>query len=632
MAPLPRYTPAGITVAAPQPVPIAGAQAAASAFNTLSRGLDRITNFAFRQAMQQAAVEGAEYGADKAPTIEQIKQAQEDGDPVNVPGDTSTVFGRAARQAALRNMRLSIEANATQEMAKLHAQVIKTEIPADQYAAQLNNIAAGSAAALAQVSPSAAGALRASLAATASTQYKVHATQLARKAEERRKVEAFSAISQIVDSVDKIFDASQMENEAWYAAGQEWLESPDETMLASKKNMILKLANSVGDLTLAKQGLDRFNLRVKTARINTAAKWAENEDGSISVEKERAFRTGNVAGTPVESIYMSMSLEDRKSALNEMVRRSQQFDDVEAANEAASTRRLNREIKKRSMDFADAFESRDPQKIDFALKQIHQLGDYDTWKKFKDIAVKKDYPTDPSLKVDLISRINAGEISRNRILTEHSLGRLSHTDAINLMKMVKENNNPELQSNYSRYKEAVGFPPSNVLLSQYTRAEAIRRVNAMGVILRNELNRVKATGDRPNFKKIVDDAIAEYKNATLSPNDRKSKIESLKNAMKFVPVLKGTFDPDASSNNKNLESMERAILKLQLEKPKEADKYNLYLKNIKDLIEDNDKISAKSVKSTQSPATAGFPPEFMPATPLSEQQRLRAIQTYGLGQ
>jgi len=629
LAPLPRYTPAGITIAAPQPVTAAAGQAAASLGRNISASLTQMSNFAFRQAMQQAVVEGAEYGADKAPTIEQIKRAQEDGDPVNVPGDTTTVFGRAARAQALSTMRLNVESAARNELAQMHANILKTEVPADQYAAQMNNLIKGYGDAIASASPTAAGALRASLATVASMQYKVHATQLAAKAEERRKIAMGAAVDSIVKNVDNIVRGTMQENEAWYAAGQEWLEAPDETMLASERNKILKLALSIGDKTLAQAALKRFNDSVSAARVDVAASMAQNEDGSISLEAERAFRSGNVAGTKMEAIYNSMSPAQRTAALNEMVRRAQQFDDVEAANEAVKERRLKVQRKELEMQFYDAFESRNPERIASALSNIHQFGDPELYERLKKIAVKKDYPTDPLLKVELVSRINAGEISRNRIMTEHSLGKLSNKDAIELIKMVKENSNSELTSNYARYKDAVGFPPSNVMLSQYTRAEAIRRVNAMGVILRNELNRVKATGEKPNFRKIVDDAIVEYRNATLSANDRKSRITSLATAMKLVPALRGKFDPNAPTDNKNLESMQKAIQRLQLENPKNASKFDLYLKNITDLIEDNDKLSAKSAKGSQA-STVGF--TSIPAPALTPEQTQRAIQTYGLGQ
>jgi hypothetical protein len=92
----------------------------AQAASDLQSRIDQITNMAFQTAVPQQQTWGAEYGVDKAPTAKLIKNAEGDweydanGQPL--PGDDWSVFGRAARKAALDQMYLELNLQSTKAM------------------------------------------------------------------------------------------------------------------------------------------------------------------------------------------------------------------------------------------------------------------------------------------------------------------------------------------------------------------------------------------------------------------------------------------------------------------------------------------------------------------------------------
>ena len=95
----------------------------AQAASDLQSRIDQITNMAFQTAGPQQQTWGTDYGVDNAPTAELIKNAEGDweydakGQPL--PGDDWSVFGRAARKAALDQMYLELDVQSTKAMSDI---------------------------------------------------------------------------------------------------------------------------------------------------------------------------------------------------------------------------------------------------------------------------------------------------------------------------------------------------------------------------------------------------------------------------------------------------------------------------------------------------------------------------------
>ena len=108
----------GLALRVPQ-VEFAASKVEAQGFANLARSLDSMTNYFLRQAEQKAQIEGAEYGALNAPNEQQIKDAYDRGEEIEIPGNQNSVFGRAARKAALSIASDEVSALASKELANV---------------------------------------------------------------------------------------------------------------------------------------------------------------------------------------------------------------------------------------------------------------------------------------------------------------------------------------------------------------------------------------------------------------------------------------------------------------------------------------------------------------------------------
>lgn len=94
-------------------------EAEARAKSGIAQSLQRMSNYFLQQAEQKAQIEGAEYGAAQAPTEKQIQDAAQRGEELELPGDQTTVYGKAARKAALSIASDEVAAQAS----KAHTQI-----------------------------------------------------------------------------------------------------------------------------------------------------------------------------------------------------------------------------------------------------------------------------------------------------------------------------------------------------------------------------------------------------------------------------------------------------------------------------------------------------------------------------
>ena len=60
-------------------------------YNQISAKLDQMSSFFMKQSEGMAKIEGAEYGAENAPTPDQIKDAFSSGKELELPGDKYSV-------------------------------------------------------------------------------------------------------------------------------------------------------------------------------------------------------------------------------------------------------------------------------------------------------------------------------------------------------------------------------------------------------------------------------------------------------------------------------------------------------------------------------------------------------------
>ena len=93
------------------------AQEASKTMQVLSQGLDRMSQWAFKQANIQAQEEGAKWGVENAPKLADIKKAyKENKNTSDLFEFGNTTFGRYARQSALKTLENEVLLTATNDI------------------------------------------------------------------------------------------------------------------------------------------------------------------------------------------------------------------------------------------------------------------------------------------------------------------------------------------------------------------------------------------------------------------------------------------------------------------------------------------------------------------------------------
>jgi len=206
---MPRYRRQGVRIAQMPQITTAASQEAARTSETLSKNMDRVSTFAFNRAEQAAKVEGERYGALNAPSMKQLQDAAASGKDVEelVPGDTSTVFGSAARSSALEAMTLRFESKAREEITALESQFANEEIDLDTFGSRLTSLVEQQTDVLAEVDPLAAQKFSAAVGVAGNSAYLSAAKTQAKRNKNRQEIEAIGAVDQLITQLPDVVAA-----------------------------------------------------------------------------------------------------------------------------------------------------------------------------------------------------------------------------------------------------------------------------------------------------------------------------------------------------------------------------------------------------------------------------------------
>jgi hypothetical protein len=256
MAELPRYQPTGYLPADVPRLEFANIKESISMTQGINASLDRLSNFAFKQAAEQAQREGMQYGAENMPSAEQVMKAMEEGkSPAELFAKPGTVFGDAARKIQAGQLRSELEVLGRQELAKLSATVETGTFDLKEVQTTIKSLTAGYARAISSVDAEEGLKFRSSMATAGNAVY-VKATENFAKIVAEGKVvlasDALAATSTI------IADTLKSEN--------------DPTMLSnrikSERSRVYDAAIQTGKAEFVKSSMEDFNKKVLNAIVD----------------------------------------------------------------------------------------------------------------------------------------------------------------------------------------------------------------------------------------------------------------------------------------------------------------------------------------------------------------------------
>ena len=403
MALLPRFQSSGIAVATPQ----GQFRDVSAPLDQLSAQMDRMTGFYIQEAKVQAVAEGEKYGADKAPTKEQIQLAVSTGTPLQPVGDSTTIFGRSAQKASAEIASTSISYAALEELNKVKMDMESGGVSPNAGLQKINAMVSGYSSALSEIDPTAAKKLEAELAYRGNVTY-VAATKAAASAAAKQAKDVVEA--KLASDFDNITTLIQAGESVDPKTGQ--VITLDEIRAINRKSFIDQAAK-VGGASFAMTVGSKFDTAWKNASKATISFWASDPDGN-NVDRLRQLRTGQIEDKSIAALWKSSDITEKDAIFQAAIDRANKAYDVDKAAKAKADAKNKDKLAELTDNFYWYLNKNDKSNMEETLQKLNQLdGGSETANKLRKL-------TEPDKKViddfDTIKEFNKAEL--NDTLTE----------------------------------------------------------------------------------------------------------------------------------------------------------------------------------------------------------------------
>lgn len=481
MAELPRYRPLGVTI---QPLPgvdfAAAGRARAAAFNEIARGLDMMSKYAYEKQKYQAAAEGQRYGAEKAPTQEQLEEAKKEGADIAemLPGDDYTVFGRAARKTSLDIIIDQSEMEARKSLTALRLEADQTDMPATELSAKINGLISGYSSNLYELNPAAGSKFQAAMSTVGNTALLSHSQSLAKKAEKRQEVAALVSIDTIVN--EGVAETIK--------AGTKFNQETGEVVTINQGLDLLKrkIATDgyyVGDKAIVKQGLAAFDKKVVQVKTGAVADFVlENP-----IKNTNDLLQGKQLSNPhIQDIVNNMNDAERREAVKLSIDLADKQRSREAQIETANRRKRVDAVDDLLPEIADAKITGETDRLYILLGRLRELDGA----KYESIAsaIHTEGGIDDAEVVAGLNQLNLnGQLTFEDINTAAKNRQISSGTHLRLLGELKQQRDEDFKFAVDYAKDALGYPTTNKL--SFTDDEQIAAQQVAK--LRNELRLAK---------------------------------------------------------------------------------------------------------------------------------------------
>ena len=302
MAELQRYNPVGIGLASlpglPTVEPVA-LQESIRQTQGLQQSLDRISQFAFKEAGEEAKRQGLQYGAENPVTKQQIEVALSTGKkPSELFGKRGTIYGEAALQAQSAQLRMELENDARGRMAKTAAEVDAGRLlDIQEIRTQINGPIDGFAKLLAGIDPEESVRFRASMAAAGNTVLKSAYDKVLSVQNAALRSRLADSVPTTLDFVSRLYDTEPDINN-------------QKAQISVYRDTLLKSLLPTADATFINSTMAKFEEGVVKLRVDAVSKYVTSTDFSADPLTAVSKLDKNDAGK-MTSLWSTMNFEDQ---------------------------------------------------------------------------------------------------------------------------------------------------------------------------------------------------------------------------------------------------------------------------------------------------------------------------------
>ena len=542
-------------------------RAQADVAGEIIKRIDTVSDFALKKVNEQKVEEGTKYGVENAPSLSQVLETDAE-DRKELFKDNKTIFNKAARDAQFGFVINEMAIAAHRDFANAEIEANENQQSQALYLKTLSNIKDEYVKVVSSINPDLAVELDAKLATKANTYYTSYIDKKIKESATQTKVLAMGFVTQELNDLEKIF--SETNNYIDDKTGDQVYVNIENRILAKRKNLnnfIAKQKFTVAEATTILNNFDKAAERIKTDYVvNFVSKYAQGRTGGYNLylkmsaaepklisdkKKKEGLATNddinyfNEAAT-VEEILLTSDTNVKGSILKSLKASLDDKEGVIKSSDDAINLEYDKIYKQASIDFIDAYESRDTAKMNEALGVIRvaKPEKYESYAKGItgfDLSTNPSTISTPGLKDEIQLKINLGEITDfSDILKYNGAGFetldgqkfiLSPKDTNTLLGDFKTLQDKDMQDGIKLAKELLleGVEPQILRLS--TKVQDLEKLKKYNMVVA-DLVRAKRSGQRIDIdsfvKKTVDDA-----NKKIDDEKKKKAIEGLSEYMSF---------------------------------------------------------------------------------------------------
>ena len=534
----------------------------AQGLSQLSSSLQRMSSFFLQQSADKARIEGAEYGAANAPTPQQINEAYESGQELELPGDKSTVYGRAVRKAALAIADDEMTAIASNRMSNL-AQVFdialndetmtderRAQLAADNgvndfspqsFATALDTINAGYASVLDENAPGVARKFRAQAAITANSKYNTYLEAYVKK-ENQRLENSFLQAHETIFSIKAISDNLK---------GQNGLVQIEKLRQGQTNKSVSFLEGSE-----IKTFQDNMDATQKTAAMQVLADGTFTQTNPVRIIS--AVQSNKLASEKIPigvknsvRLLKSMGMSNTEIAqeLRQMQTEMVNFEENEQANANAKAEAALPQLKANVITAMGTGNTKAFKTAIDALRKNDALEAANLEQKFIE-AGRRRTVSDPEVRSNLVNLISSAELSFDDVAAAVANGDLSNKDIEYFQGEANKIENEEFSETAAFMRGLFELPANYTAIKDtdpnFQKAQIFARLRGK---LERRLTEARQLGQNYDAFAIATELIAEEGGA-ITDVENKIKINAANNLIASLngPVLgdelrKAGFDP-----------------------------------------------------------------------------------------
>jgi len=314
MAELPRYRRDGLLSAVSPGFDSAALREGARASETLTRAMDRVSQMAFQVAGEQAKIEGIEYGAANAPTVEQLAKAKEQGKDIKeiLPGDTFSIFGQAARATAIDMLTSTMETQARESIVGIQTRYELGQIDLAGMQENLTTTEDTYSAILSDIDPVAASRFRATIGLAGNSAFLSAAKSKVKADKKAMETQLAVGVQAMIDSVPTIVNAGVTQ------ANDGSVVTPNDSINVLRAQ-IQKYGSQMEDGdTFIRENLRILDQRYNEALVGNVADWVMEDP----IKHTNQIMSGAIQDASMNALVSSMTEEqirDAKKAANDQM-------------------------------------------------------------------------------------------------------------------------------------------------------------------------------------------------------------------------------------------------------------------------------------------------------------------------